>query len=101
MSMFGLSISPLIARTITSSTWLMGTSCISDVRRCLSVPSCVRPRRQRGAQRVCDRFGDIARAVRVGMAVVLDAVVGVERHVDVRQTRLLDDAPPQLALLRL
>ena len=35
------------------------------------------------------------------MAVVLDAVVRIERHVDVWEMRLLDNAPPQLALLRL
>src|SRR5947209_17997337 len=33
------------------------------------------------------------------MAVVFDAIVGVERHIDVWQMRVLDDALPQLALL--
>src|SRR5437660_194555 len=53
------------------------------------------------AQRVRDCFGDRPGAVRIGMTVVLDAVVGVERHIDVRQMRFLDDALPQLPLLAL
>ena len=70
---------------ISSTNLLCGVTCVHE---------------QGVSQRIGDRLGDLSRAVRIGVAVVFQAIVGIERHVDVGKMRLLHNAPPQLALLR-
>src|SRR5262249_38823772 len=53
-----------------------------------------------GLQRFGDRFGDRARAIGIWMAVVVDAVIIVKGHQNVRQMPVIENALPQLALAR-